>query len=148
MKNAFVTRRRVEFMDTDMAGIVHFATFFRYMETAEHELLRKLGVPVVARPEERPIGWPRVSCGFEYLSPLRFPGEIEVHLGVASLRAKSITYEARIMQGGKVLAKGHSTCACCEIGSAHQLKAIAVPGDIVEKLRPYLIPTDSESEDA
>ena len=50
MKNAFVTRRRVEFMDTDMAGIVHFATFFRYMETAEHELLRKLGIPVVARP--------------------------------------------------------------------------------------------------
>ena len=36
----FVTTRRVEFVDTDMAGIVHFSNFFRYMETAE-ALLRK-----------------------------------------------------------------------------------------------------------
>ena len=39
MGSAFVMRRRVEFIDTDMAGIVHFATYFRYMETAEHEFL-------------------------------------------------------------------------------------------------------------
>lgn len=146
MKNAFVTRRRVEFMDTDMAGIVHFATFFRYMETAEHELFHTLGLPIVPQQDERRLGWPRVACGFEYLRPVRFPDEIEVHLGVARLGAKSITYEARIVQEGKVLAKGHSTCACCEIGPAHQMKAIAVPGDIVEKLQPYLIPNDSESE--
>jgi len=148
MKNAFVTRRRVEFMDTDMAGIVHFATFFRYMETAEHELLRKLGIPVVARLDERPLGWPRVSCGFEYRRPVRFPGEIEVHLGVARLGDKSITYQAQIVQEAKVLAEGHSTCVCCEIGPGHELKAIAVPGDIVEKLQPYRISDDSESEDA
>ncbi len=31
-KPRFVTTRRVEFIDTDMAGIVHFTNFFRYME--------------------------------------------------------------------------------------------------------------------
>ena len=41
------TRRRVEFRDTDAAGIVHFSAFFVWMESAEHELLRAAGVPVV-----------------------------------------------------------------------------------------------------
>ena len=43
---AFKTRRRVEFRDTDAAGIVHFSAFFFWMESAEHELLRAAGVDV------------------------------------------------------------------------------------------------------
>ena len=37
-------RRRVEFRDTDAAGIAHFSAFFFWMESAEHELLRAAGV--------------------------------------------------------------------------------------------------------
>jgi len=40
-KPRFVTSRRVEFVDTDMAGIVHFTNFFRYMEQARIGFLRK-----------------------------------------------------------------------------------------------------------
>src|SRR5213078_989612 len=46
MPAVFRTTRRVEFADTDMAGIVHFANFFRYMESAEHEFLRSHGLSV------------------------------------------------------------------------------------------------------
>ena len=42
----FQTKRRIEFCDTDMAGIVHFSNFFRYMEAAECELLRTRGLSV------------------------------------------------------------------------------------------------------
>ena len=42
----FQTRRKIEFSDTDMAGIVHFSRFFIFMETAEHEFLRSLGTSV------------------------------------------------------------------------------------------------------
>ena len=41
--STFITHRRVEFSDTDMAGIVHFANFYRYMEQAEHDFFRSLG---------------------------------------------------------------------------------------------------------
>ena len=47
MATAFVTSRRVEFSDTDAAGIMHFVAFFRMMEQAEHELLRSVGLSVV-----------------------------------------------------------------------------------------------------
>ena len=39
----FTHQRQVEFAETDMAGIVHFANFFRWMESAEHAFLRSLG---------------------------------------------------------------------------------------------------------
>ena len=46
MAEVFHTQRFVEFSDTDMAGIAHFSAFFRYMESAEHALLRSLGLSV------------------------------------------------------------------------------------------------------
>ena len=46
MSQVFKTERRVEFRDTDAAGIVHFSVFFAYMEQAEHEFLRSLGLSV------------------------------------------------------------------------------------------------------
>ena len=48
-------RRRVEFSETDMAGIVHYSNFFRYMEAAEHEFFRALGfsVTVMSCPMRR-----------------------------------------------------------------------------------------------
>ena len=58
----FRTRRRIEFADTDLAGLVHFARFFVFMETAEHELLRALGGEVHRRWQGHDIGWPRVAA--------------------------------------------------------------------------------------
>ena len=43
----FTTTRRVEFCDTDMAGIVHFSTFYKWMEQAEHDYFRSLGLSIV-----------------------------------------------------------------------------------------------------
>ena len=47
MPYEFKATRRVEFSDTDMAGIVHFSKFFQYMETVEHGFFRALGFSVV-----------------------------------------------------------------------------------------------------
>ena len=53
MPQSFRTSRRVEFRDTDAAGIVHFSVFFTWMEAAEHELLRSLGLSVVLEGRDR-----------------------------------------------------------------------------------------------
>ena len=132
----FVMQRRVEFADTDQAGIVHFAAFFKYMETAEHELFRSAGLSIVSTDER--IGWPRVSCDFEFFKPLRFPDEFEVQLGVVRLGRTSVTYEATIVRQSEVLARGHSTSACCKI-SPTGLSARSVPDHVVQTLREFLL---------
>ena len=39
-------KRRVQFYETDMAGIVHFSWFFRYLEEAEHAMWREAGLTI------------------------------------------------------------------------------------------------------
>src|SRR3712207_1380462 len=65
----FRTTRRIEFADTDMAGIVHFSNFFRFMEAAEVAYLRARGLSVRLSWEGRELGFPRVSASCDYLSP-------------------------------------------------------------------------------
>src|SRR4026207_901417 len=82
--------RRVQFYETDAAGIVHFSWFFRYMEEAEHALWREAGLSIVSPDGE--IGWPRVAASFDYHSALRFEQEFDVQLRVAALTKKTIRY--------------------------------------------------------
>ncbi|HCE02754.1 MAG TPA: acyl-CoA thioesterase, partial [Acidobacteria bacterium] len=42
----FRLTRRVQFYETDSAGIVHFSVFFRYMEEAEHAMWRAAGLSI------------------------------------------------------------------------------------------------------
>lgn len=92
MPYEFKAIRRVEFSETDMAGIVHYSNFFRYMETAEHAFFRALGHSVVMDKFETPMGWPRVHAECDYRQPLRFEDEVEIHLLVREKKSKSLTY--------------------------------------------------------
>ncbi len=139
--NRFVMSRRVEFADTDMAGIVHFTAYFRYMETAEHEMFRSLGLSLIDTETDPSLGWPRVSCGFDFLRSLRYRDSFEVYIGVAQMSRSSITYEADIVRDGQTLARGHSTSACCAMSSGQDLRPIPIPQEIRMKLEQYLVAT-------
>src|SRR5271166_3324319 len=92
MPYEFKMTRRIEFADTDMAGIVHFSNFFRMMEAAEHAFFRSLGFSIHSKADGQSIGWPRVSATCDYLRPLRFEEEVEIHLLVAEIRSRSVRY--------------------------------------------------------
>ena len=83
----FQTQRRVEFRDTDAAGIMHFSAFFVYMEQAEHELLRSLGLSVVAHDDEGEISWPRISATCDFRNPARFEDLLDIALTMLSITA-------------------------------------------------------------
>ena len=87
----FTLTRQVEFSDTDMAGIVHFTAFLRYMEAAEHAFFRSLGFSIhTTHPEH--VGWPRVHVDCDFRYPLRFEDMVEIHLLVREKREKTLAY--------------------------------------------------------
>jgi acyl-CoA thioester hydrolase len=137
MDNKFIMHRRVEFFDTDMAGIVHFTAYFRYMETAEHELFRSLGLTITAPQAERKSGWPRVSCDFEFKDSLRFNEEFQVHVSVSTIGASSITYEAEIIRNKTLIARGHSTSVYCQLKPNGQMVPSDIPKEVIEKLNQH-----------
>jgi YbgC/YbaW family acyl-CoA thioester hydrolase len=93
MPHEFTVTRKVEFADTDTAGVVHFAAFFRYMEEAEHEFYRSLGESAYRWEPDGVIGMPRVSARCDFLRPLRYPEEVEIHLTVREKSSKAIGYD-------------------------------------------------------
>src|SRR6185436_20150215 len=92
MPYEFKAVRRVEFSETDMAGIVHFSNFFRFMETAEHGFYRSLGFSVIMDKFDPPLGFPRVHAACDYKRPLRFEDMLEVRLLVREKRSRVLNY--------------------------------------------------------
>src|SRR6185436_18037305 len=95
MPYEFKAVRRVEFSETDMAGIMHYSNFFRFMETAEHGFYRSLGFSVALNRMDPPLGFPRVHVECDFKKPLRFEDVVEVQLLVREKRTRSITYGFR-----------------------------------------------------
>ena len=91
MPYEFKTIRRVEFSETDMAGLMHFSNYFRYMESAEQRFFRSLGLSVF-RGGDPPVSWPRVHAECDYKIPLHFEDEVEIHLLVAEKKPKALTF--------------------------------------------------------
>ena len=131
----FQTQRRVEFRDTDAAGIVHFSAFFVYMEQAEHELLRSLGLSVVTHDDEGEIGWPRISAACDFRNPARFEDVLEVEVVIERLGRKSVTYAFRFTRAGVEIATGSMTSVCCRIRPGHAPQSVEIPSWFAPKLR-------------
>lgn len=129
----FRYRRRVHFAETDMAGIVHFSVFFRYMEEAEHALWRAAGL-VIARPGE-PTGWPRVATSFDFKTPLRFEDEFDVEVRVGAATRRTLQYEHRILNAGALVGAGSVTTAFVSKPPGEPMKALDLPADVVARLR-------------
>lgn len=134
----FVARRRVEFADTDAAGIVHFSRFFVFMEWAEHEFLRSLGLSVHHHDDEGVISWPRVSARCDYRRPARFEDVLEFSLLIRRLGDRSVTYSFEISLGGQSIAMGEVTAVCCRLKPGQAPFSIAIPAWIANKLRPFV----------
>ena len=149
-RSGFHATRRVEFRDTDAAGIAHFSAFLFYMESVEHEWLRQMGLSVMPAGSvmagggnatgevASPISWPRVSVGCDFSSPARFEDVLDVRMRVARLGTKSVTYEFEFSCGGRPVAKGRTVAVCCRISPGNEPQGIPIPEALAEKLRTLL----------
>ena len=138
MPTPFTTTRRVEFGDTDMAGIVHYSNLFKYMETAEHGFFRALGFSIVTNHSDPPVGWPRVHAECDYLQPLRFEDEVEIHMLVSEKKSKALTYAFRFRKLNALppveIARGKLTVVCVTHNFEGEMEAVPIPEALAEKI--------------
>ena len=113
MPKEFTITRRVQFAETDVAGIMHFANYFLWMEEVEHAFFRSLGLSIVQPHADGLMSWPRVRVGCEYFGPVRFEDQVEVRMVITDVSEKSITYEAIFSCGGRRTARGRVKMVCC-----------------------------------
>lgn len=138
MPEAFTTQRMVEFADTDMAGIMHFASFFHYMESVEHEFIRSLGLSVYTQIDGQAISFPRVAAKCDFKSPAKCEDVMDARLVITRLGRSSITYQIDFSREGLPVATGEVTCVCCHIFHDRPPESTPLPQRFIDLLSPYL----------
>lgn len=130
MANSITIRRRVQWMDTDAAGIWHHSLVIRWTEEAEAELHRQLGII------EQTFGaTPRVRIEFTFDTPVGFDDQVDITLTVAALGDTSVTYEVDVMRGPERIASGRMVVVLIDRGTGEKrpwpedLRAALRPGD-------------------
>jgi len=124
----FKTERIVEFADTDMAGILHFSNYFRYMEAVEHAFFRSLGLSVHTGSESGAAGAARIEAECSYRKPLCYEDVVELHLLVKEMRTKSIVYQVVFRKAGEEMARGSMVVVfVAKTGPDGSLDAVPIP---------------------
>lgn len=129
----FLYPRHVQFADTDLAGVLHFSNYYRYMEEAEHAFWRSLGNSVVLREGEDAVSWPRVATACEYFAPAHFEDDLELRLTVAHVGNRSVSYEIEFRRNGERIAIGRTTAVCCTM-TGGRFGPATIPQALREKL--------------
>lgn len=126
----FSVTRRVEFSETDMAGIVHFANYYRWMEEAEHDFFRSIGLSIMRRlPDGSYLGWPRVSAQCNFERPLFYADTIELRVTVERIGFKSLTFVIEMFKNDQRVAHGRMKTACCLCKPEGALESVEIPAD-------------------
>lgn len=129
MARTFRCSRVVEFVETDMAGIVHFSAFFRWMESAETAFLRSLGLTVLGEWQGEKVSLPRVAASCDYFKPVHFGDEVTTVVTVDKIGRTSLTYTFDFLHGDDAIARGHITAVYCQHVPGHGLAAREIPAE-------------------
>jgi YbgC/YbaW family acyl-CoA thioester hydrolase len=125
---AHIHRRRVEFADTDAAGVAHFSRLLAMVEEAEHGFFRERGIPILTAES----AWPVVNTEVDFCGACRFGEEIEIRLGDFEPGKSSLAYGFEGAIAGRKVFSGKMTK--CHISPATG-RAVEIPGEILQRLK-------------
>lgn len=141
MPSEYAITRIVEFSETDMAGVMHFANYFYWMESCEAAFYRSLQLPQISFVPGSVVGWPRAAVRCDYLAPLRFNDRVQVRLLVKEVRTKAavLAFEFRKLSGdvaeAGLVARGEMVAVCVTSGSDGAFAARPIPEEVRAQLQ-------------
>jgi len=122
---------RVYYEDTDLAGVVYYANYFRFIERGRSELLRDAGIDQGALKRDEGAVFVVRRLTAEFVAPARFDDLLEVTTRVAGLRGASIEMGQEVRREETLLFSALVTVACMGVDGRPQ----RLPEQIRERLR-------------
>jgi acyl-CoA thioester hydrolase len=102
---------RVYFEDTDVAGIVYYANYLRFMERARSDMLRAIGIDQRAALESGEGVYAVADLQIRYRAPAKLDDELTVQSRVHEVRAASCLIHQRVMRREEILTDASVTAA-------------------------------------
>lgn len=125
---------RVYYEDTDLAGIVYYANYLKFIERGRSEWIRSLGVDQVALKRDHGIVFAVRRVEADYLKPAKFDDELTVTTRLVAETGARIVVEQEVRRAEERLFAATVTLVCLnEAGAAQRL-----PAEVRRKLAPPL----------
>jgi acyl-CoA thioester hydrolase len=105
-------RVRVGYIDTDQGGVMHHATYLRYLEMARVEHLRERGVDYKCFELDQRLALPVVEANLRYKLSARFDDEIDITTWVATANRAKVRFDSVICRGTELLTRAEITLCC------------------------------------
>ncbi len=121
---------RVYYEDTDLAGVVYYANYLRFIERGRTEALRDLGIDQAALKRDRGLVFVVSRLTIDYLAPAVFDDLLEVRTRITRLRGASLEMAQEVWRGETCLSRAAVTIACIDGAGKPQ----RLPGDVRDRL--------------
>lgn len=103
---------RVYYEDTDLAGIVYYANYFKYIERGRTEFLRDLGVDQMALKAQTGVVFAVRHVDADFLKPAKMDDVLDVRSDVETVHKARIVMNQEVSRDGVVLFKAVVTLVC------------------------------------
>ncbi len=126
----FIFPVRVYYEDTDLAGVVYYANYLRFMERARTEWLLSQGISQSSLRETEGLLFAVTGVDIRYLRPARFEDRLVVTVELLRRRRASLEVNQRVLRDsleGELLCTARVSAACL---SADGLRPRAIPGHL------------------
>ncbi|MCA9135994.1 MAG: hypothetical protein KDB00_04525 [Planctomycetales bacterium] len=116
------------------------------MESAEHEMLRSVGIPVLPDADHDQglcVTWPRVNAACDYFNAARFEDWLDIEVAVDKIGRSSVQYSITFtrLDGASDqptrIAKGSTVVVCCRLHSGGGLEKVDIPDAVRAKLESF-----------
>lgn len=115
---------RVYYEDTDLAGIVYYANYLKYIERARSEWVREMGIDQTALKAEQGLVFAVRRVEADYITPAKFDEALNVRTALAELSGARVTLTQEVRRGDIVLFSARVTLvALTETGRPARLPA-------------------------
>ena len=133
-EKAHIFRLRVYYEDTDSAGIVYYANYFKFAERARTEMLRSVKIDQNVLYTKTGVRFVVRSCAIDYLSPARLDDELEVHTKIQCVKGASLTALQTVRRARDAVVSLKLRIAC--VGRCGRPKRL--PEEVASGLQSYV----------
>ncbi|QIE40659.1 tol-pal system-associated acyl-CoA thioesterase [Rhodobacteraceae bacterium SC52] len=105
---------RIYYEDTDLAGIVYYANYLKFIERARSEFLREIGVDQVALKRDAGIVFAVRRVEIDYVAPAVFDDLLIVATTVTHIGGARVTLQQNVLRGADVLVRSVVTIAALQ----------------------------------
>ena len=122
---------RVYYEDTDLAGIVYYANYLKFIERGRSEWVRSLNVDQATLKAEQGLVFAVRRVEADYLTPAKFEDQLTVTTACLGLGGARIELRQQVLRGDQPVFTALVTLVCVLLDTG---RAVRLPDDLRQAL--------------